>query len=79
MRRKRAEEKRKGTHANQYTAYWPIDQLVIEVELLKGTDSPASIARRLGYSNPHSLEKRLREHGYLQLARLFDVGRGAAA
>lgn len=47
-----------------------IAQVVAEIEWCKGTDSPESIAHRLG-TTPQALARRLYRHGNPTLARLF--------
>lgn len=47
-------------------------ELVDELARLYGTDTPANIARRLGYSHLNSLARRLERAGLRDLARRFD-------
>lgn len=47
-------------------------ELVDELTRLYGTDTPANIARRLGYSHMTSLSRRLERAGLRDLARRFD-------
>lgn len=49
---------------------WRRDELLAELQLLLGTDEPASIARRLGI-RPRSLVRRLDRYGRHDLARHF--------
>ena len=50
----------------------PLDEVLREIQHLRGTDTPANIARRLGVQ-PKSLARRLRRHGHYELALLFEA------
>lgn len=54
------------------------DQVLEELDLLLGTDAPASIARRLGYSSPKNLARVLHRWGRPDLAQRFDTVSAAA-
>jgi predicted RNase H-like nuclease len=48
-----------------------LDELLDEINLLVGSDHPASIAHRLGYRSPDNLARRLYRAGLDDLARRF--------
>ncbi|RCK68289.1 hypothetical protein DT076_16715 [Desertihabitans brevis] len=55
------------------------DELLVELEHLRGSDDPDSIARRLGYSSGITLARRLYRMDQRDLARVFDRAGAAAA
>lgn len=49
-----------------------VTALVEDIQWLAGTDTPGSIARRVGYDRPEALSRRLSRYGYHDLAAMFD-------